>query len=519
MKSHHPLFTLTTAIDYTNAAPHIGHAYEKILADVIARFQRLRGREVLFITGVDQHGQKVKQAAEKQGISPQEFSNSVTAKFTALWSSLEISYDRWAATTDPLHQQTVRKILQKLYEAGNLYKSTHSGFYSVRQEQFLTDKDRNEAGEFGLEWGEVISLEEENWYFRLAVHLPWLLEFIKNHPQFVTPTFRQTEVINAIQRGGQDLCISRPKSRLSWGIEFPFDSEFVTYVWFDALINYISFSGYLSEDPEEEKNFWSRWPALHIIGKDIMVPAHAIYWPIMLHAMGFSDEQIPRLLVHGWWNRKGMKVSKSLGNAVDPAELALRYGMGALRYYFVRDIVTGQDADFSEERLVMLYNTELANGVGNLLNRTLNMTHRYLGGTIRSGYEFPEGEALSKENIQDSKEYLIHMESFEINLAIEAIGKIVTRSNTFVETCAPWRLAKDPGQKDRLEGVLKMLCESTRLIASLLAPIVPQESTAMLRQLNMTSLSLTELDLALNVPFTVGAATPVFPRIEEAMSS
>ncbi len=507
-------FTITTAIDYTNAAPHIGHAYEKILADVIARFQRLRQREVFFITGVDQHGQKVKQAAEKQGVSPQEFADSVTAKFTALWEALEISYDRWAATTDPLHKQVVRKILRRLFEAGDLYKSTHSGFYSIRQEQFLTDKDRNEAGEFGPEWGEVIFLEEDNWYFRLASDLPWLLRFVESHPEFVLPSFRQAELINAIQRGGQDLCISRPKSRLSWGIELPFDSEFVTYVWFDALINYISFAGYLADDPQEEKSFEDRWPALHVIGKDIMVPAHAIYWPIMLHAMGFSDEQIPRLLVHGWWNRKGLKVSKSLGNAVDPVELVSQYGSGALRYYFMRDIATGQDADFNEERLVMLYNSELANGVGNLLNRTLNMTHRYLGGTIRSECEFPEGNALRRENRSLAEQYFAHIEAFEVNLAIEAINKIAAHSNVFVETCAPWLLAKDPAQKERLESVLRVLCESVWLIASLLTPILPRESSAMLRQLNMKPLSFTELNMSLSLPLTVGHPIPVFPRIE-----
>lgn len=517
----HSLFTLTTAIDYTNAAPHIGHAYEKILADVIGRFERLRGCEVLFITGVDQHGQKVKQAAEKQGITPQEFANSITERFTELWGSLSISYDRWAATTDPLHRQVVGKILQKLHEAGDLYKSSHAGFYSVRQEQFLTDKERNEAGEFGPEWGEVLFIEEENWYFRLASYIPWLLKFVETHPQFVTPSFRQTEVLNAIQRAGQDLCISRPKSRLSWGIELPFDSDFVTYVWFDALINYISFSGYLSADPIEEKNFWSRWPALHLIGKDILVPAHAIYWPVMLHAMGFSDEQIPRLLVHGWWNRKGVKVSKSLGNAVDPFELVSRYGAGAVRYYFVRDIATGQDADFSEERLVMLYNTELANGVGNLLNRTLNMTQRYLGGTIRSEFPFPEGEALREQNRCLAEQYLSSMSEFDVHLALEAVNKIAAHSNAFVEAHAPWRLAKDPTQRERLEAVLKSLCESLLLIASLLAPILPQESAAMLKQLNLQPLDLSHLDATLNqevgylpLPLTVGQAAPVFPRIE-----
>ena len=311
-------FFITTAIDYTNSAPHIGHAYEKILADVIARYHRLKGENVFFLTGVDQHGQKVQQSAEREGVPPEQFVAGVTEQFIALWDKLDVRYDAWAATTDPLHKKCVQGMLQRLFDEGKIYKDKQVGFYSVRQEQFLTDKDRNEAGEFGPEWGEVEQREEENYYFKLSEHKEWLLNFLRSHPTFVSPSFRQTELINAVEKLSGDLCISRPKSRLSWGIELPFDRDYVNYVWFDALTNYISFIGY---DPtrstinDQPSTFRDKWPAAHVIGKDIMIPAHGIYWPIMLHALGFPDEQMPTLLVHGWWNIGGAKMSKCSGTS------------------------------------------------------------------------------------------------------------------------------------------------------------------------------------------------------------
>lgn len=301
------MYYITTAIDYTNGPPHIGHAYEKVLADVLARWHRMKGEEVYFLTGVDQHGQKVQQTAEKLGITPQEHVNNITEQFLALWNRLGISNDGWASTTDPRHKACVQKILTDLKDKGQLYKKSYKGFYSVRQEQFLTDKERDAEGNFGPEWGEVVELEEENWYFRLTDHVEWMKQFVEKSSDFVLPSFRKAEVLNAIDFDS-DLCISRPKSRLSWGIEFPFDPEFVTYVWFDALINYISFAGYLAEPDSGLPEFSKLWPAdCEVIGKDILVPAHGVYWPAMLHAMGFSDEEMPTLLVHGWWNINGEK--------------------------------------------------------------------------------------------------------------------------------------------------------------------------------------------------------------------
>ena len=369
-------FFITTAIDYTNSPLHVGHAYEKVLADVIARYQRLKGENVFFLTGADQHGQKVQQSAAKAGVPPAEFVKGITQKFIDLWKKLDVRYDEWAETTSDRHKKVVQGILQRLFDEGQIYKDKQSGYYSVRQEQFLTDKERGADGQFGPEWGEIEFREEENYYFKLSQHKDWLLQYLNNRADAVIPDFRQTELRNAVEKISGDLCISRPKSRLDWGIELPFDKDFVTYVWFDALTNYISFAGYdpsLSTFNSQPSTFLDKWPALQIIGKDILVPAHGIYWLIMLHAIGFQDDQMPQLLVHGWWNLGGAKMSKSEGNIIDPFVFIDKYGSDALRYYLISDMATGQDADFSEERLIERYNTDLANSLGNLLNRSLTM--------------------------------------------------------------------------------------------------------------------------------------------------
>jgi len=508
-------FFLTTAIDYTNAPPHIGHAYEKILADVIARHQRQRGRDVFYLTGVDQHGQKVQQAADKEGIAPAEFAAGMTEKFLALWQKLGIGFDGWAATTDPSHHGVVQKILNRLHAQGDLYKATHHGFYSVRQEQFLTDKDRNEGGQFGEEWGEVVELAEENWYFRLSKYQPWLEQFAGSHAEFVFPPFRSQELRNAVSRTSGDLCISRPKSRLSWGIELPFDPDFVTYVWFDALINYISFSGYHAPDPAQEEAFARRWPALHIIGKDILVPAHGIYWMCMLKAMGFPDEEMPRFLVHGYINLDGEKMSKTLGNVVNPLDLIDRYGAGALRYYLMADCTCGQDMDFSVERLIIRFNSDLANGLGNLLNRTLNMAARYQEGVLRSPQSpLSSGDALVAQAVATWQPVADAMDCLLPNAAIAQIGELVNAANRFAEQEAPWKLAKDPENADRLAAVLRAMAESVRHAASLLLPFIPTESAAILAQLQLPALEYGTHREKISVDHAVTAPTPVFPRID-----
>ena len=601
-------FFITTAIDYTNGAPHIGHAYEKVLADVLARYHRLKGDDVFFLTGVDQHGQKVQQSAEKQGVEPQQFVDEITAKFVALWDKLDVQYTGWAATTDPLHKECVRANLQKLWDDKDpatgqsrwLYKKSQRGFYSVRQEQFLTDKERGPDGQFGSEWGVVEERDEENFYFRLtqdpATGLPgwdpkqWLLDFIAKRSAeenpFVVPDFRVAELRHAVEKLDGDLCISRPASRLKWGIPFPetFGAGFVTFVWFDALVNYITFvpghdpnyaermKGSVEDGPPPSSSaagppsssfiphpssFASLWPPLHVIGKDILIPAHGVYWPVMLKALGFSDDEMPTLLVHGWWNIAGAKMSKSLGNVIDPDALADKYSAEALRYYLMSDIATGKDADFSEERLIQSYNAALANSLGNLLNRTLSMAGKYRVGKVRqspveewgtpmppapsdapdagkhmswhSGFDAPGGKVYPDDYSNSFNmavtAYTGHMRDSAIQWALEQVVQRATSANQLVDTAAPWKLAKDQTErgKAQLDIVLYSLAESLRIIAILISPVLPRAAHGIFDQLQW------KLDAAghesrfrlADAPWgglpdghTLGQPTPLFPRIE-----
>ena len=514
-------FFITTAIYYTNSSPHVGHAYGMVLADVIARYHRLKGDKVFFLTGVDQHGQKVQQSAAKAGLPPAEFVKGISQKFVDLGKKLDVQYDDWAETISDRHKKVVRGILQRLFEEGKIYKDKQAGYYSVRQEQFLTDKERGPDGEFGPEWGEIEFREEENYYFKLGQHKEWLLRYIEDRKDAVIPDFRRTELRNAVAKLSGDLCISRPKSRLDWGIELPFDKDFVTYVWFDALTNYISFAGYdpsLSTFDSQPSTFRDRWPALQIIGKDILIPAHGIYWLIMLHAIGFPDDQMPQLLAHGWWNLGGAKMSKSTGNIVDPFVLADKYGSDALRYYLMSDIATGQDADFSEERLVERYNTDLANSLGNLLNRTLNMAHRYRDGQLISSKD--GGLVARAEYFVNAFKFCVS--EFRVDGAIEKAIDIATEANQFIERTAPWRLAKQ-NESAALESALYQLAESLRIIAILISPVMPKAAHAIFDQLNWKmELSGKEERFSLadaewgRLPdgHVVGKPTPVFPRIE-----
>ena len=509
-------FSITTAIDYTNSAPHIGHAYEKILADVLARYHRLKGEKVFFLTGVDQHGQKVQQSAAREGMAPAQFVRGVTDKFIQLWKKLDVQYDEWAETIDEKHKRVVSGILQRLFEAGQIYKDKQSGHYSVRQEQFLTDKERGPDGEFGPEWGQVEFREEENYYFRLSQHKEWLLGYLEARANAIVPDYRQVELRNAVAKLSGDLCISRPKSRLDWGIELPFDRDFVTYVWFDALTNYISFAGY---DPAQANfkhqppDFRERWPALQIIGKDILIPAHGIYWLIMLHAIGFSNAEMPQLLVHGWWNISGAKMSKSEGNVVDPNTLADTYGAEALRYYLMSDMATGSDADFSEDRLVARYNGDLANSLGNLLNRALNMAHRYRNGVVkRAGGDSP----LAAQSVDLLRHYETAMQAGQVSVALAAIGDFVTACNTYVEMMAPWKLAKDTERAEALDHVLFALAEALRVLAILISPVLPKASREILYQLNSKAgANLADASWGgLPDEHHLGKPQPLFPRFE-----
>jgi methionyl-tRNA synthetase len=529
------IFFITTAIYYTNSSPHVGHAYEMVLADVIARYHRLKGEKVFFLTGVDQHGQKVQQSAAKAGVPPAEFVKGISQKFLDLGRKLEVRYDDWAETTSDRHKKVVQGILQRLFEEGEIYKDKQAGYYSVRQEQFLTDKERGPDGEFGPEWGQVEFREEENYYFRLLQHKDWILSYLDDRKDAVVPDFRQTELRNAVEKISGDLCISRPKSRLDWGIELPFDKDFVNYVWFDALTNYISFAGYdpkIDNYEDQPQEFRDRWPALQIIGKDILVPAHGIYWLIMLHAIGFPDEEMPQLLVHGWWNLGGVKMSKSAGNIVDPFVLIEKYGAEALRYYLISEIATGSDADFREGFLVAGYNHALANTMGNLANRTLNMIHRFRHGTIKSIDLTALAESEVRSHLQAWSDgelkagqtfYRDKFADFRPSNALSAPLARALACNALVEISAPWNLAKDKQQEKLLDAVLYHLAESLRIIAIWISPILPRAAHGILDQLNW-KMDLTGKEERFSLAdaewgklpdgHIVGKPVPLFPRIE-----
>ncbi len=470
----------------------------------------------------------MQQSAAKEGVPPVQFVKDITQKFVDLWGKLDVRYDRWAATTDPLHKECVQGILQRLWDEKQIYKDKQAGYYSVRQEQFLTDKELGPDGEFGPEWGQVEFREEENYYFKLGQYKDWLLGYLKEHSDCVTPSFRQTELINAVEKISGDLCISRPKLRLDWGIELPFDKDFVNYVWFDALTNYISFASYdakIDKYESQPKEFREKWPALQIIGKDILIPAHGIYWMIMLHALGFPDSAMPQLLVHGWWNISGAKMSKSEGNVVDPNALADKYGAEALRYYLMSDIATGKDADFSEERLVERHDADLANSLGNLLNRTLNMLQKYRDGRVKKMTSMQIAKNVNSGYVAFLKEYEQAFAMHQTSSVIASWKSHLDFFNKFIEDHAPWALARSEKGSDELDEVLYDAGEALRVIAILISPVLPRAAHGIFNQLNWKmekELSGKEERFRLDdakwggLPdgHVVGKPVPLFPRIE-----
>ncbi len=458
-------FYITTAIDYVNGSPHLGHAYEKVLTDVIARFRRMMGDRVYFLTGVDEHGQKVQQSARKRGIPPQQFVDEVSEEFRALCVKLDISNDDFIRTTEPRHKEVVRRILQQLYDKGEIYKAEYKGFYSTRQEQFLQDKDRNPDGSWPEIFGEVTEITETNYFFKLQMYQDWLISHLRKNEGFVFPRYRQKQVLEFLSEPLNDLCISRPRDRLEWGISLPFDESFVTYVWFDALLNY--YSGVVDR-PEF-------WPAdFHVIGKDILVPPHAVYWPIMLKAAGLEPPKA--ILAHGWWSINGSKMSKSTGNFVEPIEFADRYGVDALRYFMIREMSVGQDSDFSLQQFLARYNGELANNLGNLVNRTLNMTNRFGGGVIPAAETDDEPEQTLRAAWEKTRaEVLPLCEGFQFHMALERTFAFITATNAYIEQRAPWKLGKstEPADQARLKTSLATMAEALRLGASLLPAVMP----------------------------------------------
>jgi len=511
-------FYLTTAIDYVNGAPHLGHAYEKVIADVIARARRSLGEGAFFLTGVDEHGQKVQQAAQAEGKSPQTYCDELTAVWRAFAARLGLANDDFIRTTEARHRQVVRAILSKLHRQGDLYKAAYQGFYSVKEETFLTEKDRNPDGTWDAQWGTVTELTEHNWYFKMGRHQQWLMDHIAAHPAFVQPDYRRNEVLGFLRSQPlEDLCITRPAARLNWGIPLPFDPDYVTYVWFDALTNYITvpaslgdpaICGPLGLDTARRPPPASLWPAdLHVIGKDIL-KFHAVYWPIMLHAAGIEPPR--QILAHGWWQKDGAKISKSTGNIVEPVAVIEDWGLDAFRFYVLRELDIGPDGNWTDAGFRARYQAELANGLGNLVNRSLAMLKRYRNGVVPAPANDLEPDAA--RTIADVRAQLEHN---ELQAALQTIWALITRANQFVDQTAPFKLAKDPARAQRLDEVLYNLAEACRIIAVLLWPFLPGTATRIHEQLGLAGPPDRFAAAGwggLQPGHSIGTPAPLFPR-------
>jgi methionyl-tRNA synthetase len=524
-------FYITTAIDYVNGQPHLGHAYEKIVADVIARSRRSLGEETFFLTGLDEHGQKVQQAAQAEGKSPQAYCDALAADWQAFAKKLELTNDDFVRTTQPRHKEIVQAGLAKVFNAGQIYKQTYSGFYSTKEETFLTNKDRLPDGTFDPSYGEVIELEEENYFFKLKEQQQWLIDYLEANPSFVQPDYRRNEVLGFLKNNTlEDLCISRPAARLNWGIPLPFDKDFVTYVWFDALVNYISIPAAhgdpavlsalppspITRLPAEASAkaghpSLSLWPAdIHVVGKDI-VKFHAVFWPIMLKAMGLP---LPKqILVHGWWQKDGAKISKSTGNIVDPVAVIDEWGLDAFRFYVLRELDIGPDGNWTDAGFKSRYQAELANGLGNLVNRSLSMLKRYRNGVVPAKHD-----ELAAAAAKAADETRALFKQNQLQAALQSIWGLVTRANQYVDQTKPFKLAKDPAQAQRLDEVLYNLTETCRVLAVLLWPFLPGTAVKIYAQLGLTG-TPDKLDAAtwggLPAGHKIGELAPLFPRKEE----
>ena len=471
-------FYLTTPIYYVNDKPHIGHAYTTILADVLTRFHRNTGEDVFFLTGLDEHGQKVQQAAENRGVDPIDHCDEMAPRFLELWKKLHIQNDDFIRTTEKRHVAVVQKILQDVFDSGDIYEDEYEGLYSISEERFITEKEA-ESGDFR----DIKKIKEKNYFFKMSQYQQPLIDHINENPKFIQPEHRKNEVLGFLKKPLGDLCISRPKSRLNWGIELPFDSNYVTYVWFDALINYITAVGY----NVDEDSFNKYWPAnYHLIGKDILT-THSVYWPTMLMSAKLS---LPLgIFAHGWWLSGESKMSKSLGNVIDPLGLIEEYGVDPVRYYLMREMVLGQDASFTMESFIKRYNSDLANDFGNLLSRISNLLKKFFDGKIPMDEDdSPEGIVIKENGIKVVSDVWNHIESMQVNEAIETTLQYIRSVNKYMETMAPWKLAKS--DNDAAGKVLFTAAEALRISAVLLAPVMPNRTQIVLETFNATGSSL-----------------------------
>ncbi len=516
-------FYITTPIYYVNDVPHIGHAYTTIAADVLARYWRLRGRDVFFLTGLDEHGQKVQQAAAKANIDPQAHCDTLAPQFEQLWKRLNISNNAFIRTTDAQHKAIVQRHLQKLFDTQLIYKADYTGWYCTFDERFWTEKDVADGMCPDCK-RPVEKLSEHNYFFKMGQYQERLIEHIKAHPNFIRPESRRNEVLGFLQTQKLgDLSISRPKSRLSWGIELPFDKNYVTYVWFDALVNYVSALEYKLPTPSIDRY----WPAsVHLVGKDILT-THAVYWSTMLMALNLPLPDT--IFAHGWWTVDGEKMSKSRGNVVDPNKMAETYGVDAFRYFLLREVPFGQDGDFSEQGMARRANSDLANGIGNLLSRTLTMIDRNCEGAIPAvPQNYLEQESQKYRLLVHAKEQLCLLGKdldrlfgdLEFNNLLLHVTSRVTDVDIFIDEYEPWKLAKSQDKRDELNAVLYTAAECLRILSLYIYPFMPGTAQNIAEQLgldiNFTSPILSEEikwgELQSGTKIRKGHS--LFPRIE-----
>ena len=505
-------FYITTPIYYPNAAPHVGTAYSTIVCDVVARYKRLTGYDVKFLTGVDEHGQKIQEAADKNGYTPQQWVDKMSLNFTTLWEKLNISNTDFMRTTQERHINSVREIVKRVNDNGDIYKGEYWGKYCVSEETFVPENQLVDGKYMGKE---VIDVKEVSYFFKLSKYEDALLKYIEEHPEFIKPEGKKNEVVAFIKQGLQDLSISR--TTFDWGIPLQLEEGHVIYVWFDALTNYLTGAGF-AKDPEEFANVWTNGTVNHVIGKDIL-RFHAIIWPAMLMSAGIKLPET--IAAHGWWTVEGEKMSKSLGNVVNPAEEVEKYGLDPFRYYLMREATYGQDADYSKRAMVQRINSDLANDLGNLLNRTIGMQKKYFDSKVVLNEVTDtfdaEIKALWEEVLVNVEK---RMNEYQFSEALKEIWKFISRMNKYIDECEPWKLAKDEDSKDRLSTVMYNLVEGLYKIAALISPFMPDTAQKMLNQLGLEvdaeKMKLEDVKAwgAYPVGGKLNAAEPIFPRVE-----